>query len=442
MGHAHDHHVKVVDKFEFAGSARKLTLGLIGVGLVLFVLGIFLAMNAGDGHAADHGHHGSLAPATQTVTLASAGGEHGGAHHGPLGGWLGRVWSNILLNGVYFLGVAILALFFIAYNYVSESGWYAFFKRLPESMAHFIFIAFPILIVTFFLGKDYLYFWTNPEIAAHDALLIKKAPYLNEGFFIVRQLFIFGLWALFLVLFRRASLNEDKFGTTKYHKNLVALSAVFIVVFGLSISVVAWDWVMSIDAHWFSTMFSIRVFSNALITFFCVLALLMIFLRNQGYFPAFNKSHQHDIGKYIFGFSVFWAYIWFCEFLLIWYANIPEEGFYFRQRLDYYGWQFAMNAILNLLLPLLVLMTNDSKKNDTILATVAGILLVGHWNDLYMMIFPGTMGNNWSIGLLEIGAFLFFGGLFLFVTFTVLSRSALVPKNHPMLQESLHHHYY
>jgi hypothetical protein len=443
MGHAHDTHITVVEKFEFTGRSRTLTLGLIGVGLVLFILGIVLAMNSG---TAEPAHHGAIKSATAaSAQLTAHGGEHAdgaaSAHHGPLGGWMGRMWSNILLNAVYFTGAGILALFFIAFNYVSESGWYSYFKRLPEAMAHFIFLGFPIMLVCFVLGKDYLYFWANPDLVSHDELLKIKSPFLNESSFLMREIFIFALWAFFLWLFRRASLNEDKFGTTKYHRNLVTISALFIIVFGLSISVVAWDFVMSIEAHWFSTMFSIRVFSNALITFFCILALLLMFLRKEGVFNAFNKSHQHDVGKYMFGFSIFWAYIWFCEFLLIWYANIPEEGGYFVFRLEHYSTQFILNAILNLILPLFVLMANSSKRQDTTLAIVAGILLIGHWNDLFMMIMPGTMAENWSVGILELGTFLLFGGLFLFVTFTVLSRAAIVPKNHPFLQESLHHHY-
>jgi hypothetical protein len=214
------------------------------------------------------------------------------------------------------------------------------------------------------------------------------------------------------------------------------------VFFGASSSIAAWDWVMSIDTHWFSTMFGWYVFASWWVTGLATITLIVAFLKGEGYLKIVNSNHLHDLGKFVWAFSIFWTYIWFSQFLLIYYAHIPEETVYFveRMRNSPYGWIFYTNIILNFVLPFLLLMTRDAKRQLSTLKVVCPIIVVGHWLDFYNMVTPGVMQHNGAIGLLEIGVFLIFGSVFLLFVLNNLSKVPLFGKNDPMLEESLHHH--
>jgi len=462
-GHGHDEHFEHVERYNFEAGTRKFTFGLIGVGLVLLILGIFLAKGKYDHH--EDGHHASAtttalvsndahgddhgddhAKADKAHGAEAHGDDHGGGHHGPKGGLLGRIFSNLLLNGFYFTGLSLLALFIVSVSYAANGGWYAMFKRIPESMSVFAPIGAAMLLLVFVLGKEYLYFWSIPEIAAHDELIQKKAGYLNTGFFIGREAVILLIWAALIYFIRKTSSEEDRFGDpnsyNKYFLRQNLLSGIYLITFAATFSFFSWDYIMSIDAHWFSTMFAVRTFSTMFVSAFALMTLIVLHLKAEGFLPYFNKSHQHDLGKFVFAFSIFWTYIWFGEYILIWYANIPEEGVYYDTRLSYYKLPFFTNVFINFVLPFFVLMTNDSKRQATTLAVMCVIILLGHWLDLFVMIMPGTMGAEWGIGLLEIGMYLFFMGAYLFATLSTLSKVKLIPVNHPYLKESLLHHYH
>jgi hypothetical protein len=214
------------------------------------------------------------------------------------------------------------------------------------------------------------------------------------------------------------------------------------VFFAVSSSVAAWDWVMSIDTHWFSTMFGWYVFASWWVTGLALITLIVVYLKDAGYLKIVNANHLHDLGKFIFAFSVFWTYIWFGQFLLIYYAHIPEETVYFIERMTTspYSWIFFANLILNFVLPFLLLMTRDAKRHMSMLKVVCPIVIVGHWFDFYNMVTPGVMKEQGGLGLLEIGLALIFLAAFLWITLSSLSKMPLFGKNHPMLEESLHHH--
>jgi hypothetical protein len=199
---------------------------------------------------------------------------------------------------------------------------------------------------------------------------------------------------------------------------------------------------MSIDPHWFSTMFGWYVFASWWVAGLAMITLVVANLKDAGYLKMVNANHLHDLGKFIFAFSIFWTYIWFSQFMLIYYANIPEETVYFLQRIRNapYSWIFYTNLILNFVLPFLLLMTRDAKRHMSMLKVVCPIVIVGHWLDFYNMITPGVMQYNGSLGLLEIGLGLIFLAGFLFVALNALSKVPLVAKNHPMMAESLNHH--
>jgi len=213
------------------------------------------------------------------------------------------------------------------------------------------------------------------------------------------------------------------------------------VFYAFTQSVAAWDWVLSIDTHWFSTMFGWYVFASWWVSALALITYIIIILRDNGYLTFVNHSVLHDLGKYVFAFSVFWTYIWFSQFLLIYYANIPEETIYFVERLDsdiYFPF-FIVNLILNFFFPFLFLMTRASKRFTRFLKIACPIVLFGHFIDFYLMITPGVLKSNGGFGFLEIGLLFVFLSAFLFVILQGLTKLPLVAKNHPMLDESLHH---
>ena len=279
----------------------------------------------------------------------------------------------------------------------------------------------------------------NPD---YDPIIAGKKPFLNIGFYTFRTVAFFIVWIGFFILMKKEHLAEDIDGKISHWKRLITMSAVYIIFFAVSSAVASWDWVMSIDTHWYSTMFGWYVFASWFVSGLAGITLIVTLLRENGYLPMINENHLHDLGKYVFAFSIFWTYIWFSQFLLIYYANIPEESVYFIERLssDLYAPVFYLNIILNFFFPFLVLMTRDSKRHGVFLKIVCTVVLFGHWLDFYLMVTPGTLQENGGFGFLEIGTIMIYLAAFLFVVLNGLTKSALVPKNHPMMQESLHHH--
>ena len=275
-----------------------------------------------------------------------------------------------------------------------------------------------------------------------DSIIAGKDWYLNTPFYIARMVVFFVVWiALFMVMKKRMLAEDLDTDTNQWYK-LRGLSAIFLVFFAYSSSMAAWDWIMSIDPHWFSTMFGWYVFASWWVSGLALIAFIAVLLKENGYLKIVNENHLHDLGKFIWGFSIFWTYIWFSQFLLIYYANIPEETIYFIERLHSYTYvgYFFINLILNFFLPFLLLMTRQAKRHSRILKVVCPIIIFGHWIDFFLMVTPGTMKDNGGFGLLEIGTILIFGSAFLFVVLSNLAKHPLIAKNHPMLEESLHHH--
>jgi len=355
-----------------------------------------------------------------------------------------QAWPNLLMNNFYFMAIALGGTFFLAVQYVAEVGWSVVIKRVLESMGQWLLFAMVLMIIIFLAGKHHLYHWTHSELydpnsPEYDTILVGKSGFLNEPFFIIRMILYLVIWVGFTKLLRKGSLAmEISNGVEHYRKN-VRYSATFLVLFAITSSTSAWDFIMSIDAHWFSTLFGWYTFAGIFISALSVLALLVVYLKSNGYLPEVKDSHLHDIGKFMFAFSIFWTYLWFAQFMLIWYANLPEEVTYYMTRFDHYRGMFVGTFFINFICPFLVLMASDAKKRTGILAVVASILFIGHWMDLFVMIMPGTVGEHWHIGWMEIGTTIGFAGAFLYSTFHYLSKAALVPANHPMLQESLHH---
>ena len=422
-----------------AGLKKKIFITII-VGVVLFIAGVLIG--DGGGH---HGHEAAAEAAHEVTEAVEAHGHEDASHHGG-GSFVTRIWSNLWINNVYFTGIALIAVFWIAVQYVAEAGWSTVIKRIPESMGMYLPIGGILMVVFFFLGGHDIFHWTHegimdPNSEHYDSIIAGKSGYLNTGFFVARMVIYFALWFGFYMMFRKFSQNEDLQGGTSWHYKSFKFAAGFLVIFAVTSSTAPWDWVLSIDTHWFSTMFGWYVFASWFIAGLSFMTLSTVLLKEAGYLKEVNSSHLHDLGKFVFGFSIFWTYIWFSQFFLIWYSNIPEEAVYFTYRFQEYKGVLFVNLFVNFVIPFLVLMTHESKRQNIILKVATVVILVGHYLDFFLMVMPGTVKENYGFGFVEIGAFLVFGGIFVFMFVNTLSKSKLIAENHPFIEESKHHHY-
>ena len=362
-----------------------------------------------------------------------------------------QAWSNLLHNTFYFMVISLCGTFFLALQYVSEAGWSVSIKRIPEAMGMFLPYAAVLMLIVFFgnliagnNGGHYLYHWLHhdlydPTSPEYDKIIDGKSAYLNLPFFVVRMLSYFIVWVGFAFTLRKLSLKEDKEGGDKFYKKAKRVSAAFLVLFAITSSTAAWDFVMSIDTHWFSTLFGWYTFAGLFISGLSVMAIISVYLIKKGLMPWVTEHHLHDLGKFMFAFSVFWTYLWFSQFMLIWYANLPEEVTYFLVRFEHYRGLFWANFFINFVTPFLVLMTRDAKRKLNTLMAVGVILFIGHWIDTFLMITPGVVKEDWHIGWMEIGTTIGFIGLFMIVTLNAISKAPLLREKHPLLKESLHH---
>jgi len=351
-----------------------------------------------------------------------------------------RTWVNYLLVNYYFISITIGASFFFAIQYVAQAGWSAAFKRIPEAIMGYIPVAGVFFLLLFF-GMHNVFEWTHEEVVQHDHLLAHKSPYLNEPFFFIRVIVFFGAWSLLTRFLRKLSLKEDVSGGMDYFIKSELYSKIFIFVVALSFSLFATDMLLSLEPHWFSTIFAARSFISSFLHGSAVIALMVIWLNHTGYLKMLNKSHLHDFTRYIFMTSIVWGYFTFVEFMLIWYGNIPEETFYFAKRWDgAYMVLFFVSIAINWFLPFIVLMPKSTSRNRKVIVPVIILLFIGQYIELYYHIWPATMPEP-GFGLIEIGAFAGYLGLFARVVATRLAKANLVPKNHPYLEESLYHQF-
>ncbi|MFT4902627.1 MAG: hypothetical protein ACI84S_000324 [Thalassomonas sp.] len=359
-------------------------------------------------------------------------------------------WPALLFNTYFYIGISVFGVFFVAMQYVSEAGWSIVLKRVPEA----IMAALPVfslimlfIMVASIMHWNHIYHWLHEGIMTvghddYDAIIAGKEAYLNASFFIIRTIIYLLGWNYFAKKLRSLSILEDREGGTGIHFKSVSTSAWFMVFFAVTSAMASWDWIMSIDAHWFSTIFGWYVFAEWCAIGFTTVLLFTLYLKRQGYLQDVNENHIHDLGKWVFAFSLVWTYIWFSQFMLIWYANIPEEVTYFTARLEVenYKFLFWFSMIINFIAPIILLMSRDAKRNNGRLIFVSCIILVGHWLNSYLLVTPGTLGTHGHIGFTEIGIGLGFAGLLIHLVLNALTKEPLETKNHPFLDESKHLH--
>lgn len=406
-------------EFQISTKAKKTIFGVIGVGLVAFIIGIVQTSGT-----------------DQFMT---------------------RIFSNFLIDGFFFFAIALGALFFLALQYATETGWSVAVKRVVEGVASYVIVGIVVLIVLFailtlthggYFGIDtthghhtgHIYQWMDDEIVAHDPIIAGKAPFLTKPFFWVVTLIYFATYFFFYRGFRKRSLQEDLEGGTKIHFKNFSKAALFLVLFGYFSSTSSWHWIMSIDAHWFSTLYGWYVFGGMWCTAMTTIMLVVLYLKKLGHLQHVNDSHIHDIGKWIFATSFLWSYLFFSQLMLYWYADIPEEVIYYVTRIEDYKYIFWGMFMINFIIPMLILMSADAKRHAGILMFVCVAIILGHWTDVYMLVTPGSMGEHGTIGFLEVGLFMIFAGVFTFFVLNTLTKAPLMPKNHPYLDESKHHH--
>jgi hypothetical protein len=362
-----------------------------------------------------------------------------------------RFWAALLHNSVYFLLVVNSAMFFICATTLTWGGWQMSFRRVSEAISTCVpvigVITFVILMVLVFGPNHTLYQWTDNEHVQYDPILLHKSGFLNKTFFAVWSLItIVGWWFLGQRMRHLSRSIDDRKITIaegkRYIWNNTVMAAVYIVLFALTVmSSIPWLWLMSLDAHWYSTMYSWYTFASSFVAGIALITIFVVFLKNLGYLELTTKEHLHDLGKFQFAFSIFWTYLWFSQFMLIWYANIPEETIYFKVRMQgAYRGIFFLNLIINFIAPLLILMTRGSKRNYGTITMMSVLLLFGHWLDFFQMVMPAASKDHVPFMLLDFGVALGFIGLIMFVTARSLSRVPLYARNHPFLKESIIHH--
>jgi len=414
-----------MDQFKFEGNQKSLFIGMMAVGLVCMALTFF-----GD-------------DALHT-----------------------RFWTNYLHNTVFFTGISFALLFAYCAFTLAYAGWFVTFKRVWEAYYQFLIVGLVLmlpLIGGLWMGYHHIYHWNVAEDVATDAVLFGKSGFLNKTWYTLGTLIVVGIWYVCANRIRSYSIAEDNNGGSTDYSEYISIKkwGGFFMFFGaFSSAAMIWQWLMSIDPHWYSTMYAWYATASFFVAGLSLTIITIIFLKSKGYLESVDGNHLHDIGKYLFAFSIFWTYLWFDQYMLIWYANNGEETVYFQTRMQQYPVLFYGNLLINFVMPFFVLMRNSVKRKHGIMMFAACILLFGHWWDVFMMIKPGALHTAHEImahgdhgadhaagftsgftlpGLLEIGTFIGFLGLYLYLGFNQLTKASLTPKNDPYLQEALHH---
>jgi hypothetical protein len=350
-----------------------------------------------------------------------------------------RVLAGALLVSQYAMGLGLAGLCFVAIHYTTGASWSVAIRRVPEALAVTLPLSTLLLLVVF-ATRPQLYAWTEPGFMAEGgASWAFKRWWLSWPFFLARSGAYCAAWILFAVAIRRGSQRQDADGDRRWTRGNVRLSAAFLIVFAVTFSMASVDWIMSLEASWYSTIFGVYAFAGLFSSGLAAILAAVLWLERRGALQnAVNENHLHDLGKLLFAFSSFWMYIWLSQYLLVWYTNIPEEAAYFARRT--HGWWLALtaiNVVLNWIIPFFVLLRRDAKRDRRTLAWVAAIVLAGRWIDLYVMIFPAIVAAGGAPGVWEFAVTVSGIGIFCLFFARTLRGASLVPVADPQLQESL-----
>ena len=404
----------IKEQFEIPSRLKTISLALIGVGVAAFLIGLF-----------------TKGMGTEEERVEFIG--------------------TLMYNTIFWTLVCNASMFFICATTMAMGAWQMAIRRVPEAISTLVPVfggmTFLILMYVVFVDHNHhIYHWLSEE-AKSDPILKGKLGFLNPTFFFIWTTLAIGLCAYLGHQMRKLSSEADEAAMNnetggRYVIRNTRTAAMFIVWFGLTVgSTIPWLWLMSIDAHWYSTMYSWYTFASSFVSGMSLVALWIIYLKTKGYLEYANQEHLHDIGKFMFAFSVFWTYLWFSQYMLIWYANIPEETIYFKHRVQGpYKGIFFLNIIINFLCPLLILMKRAVKRNYSYMTFMAVLIIFGHWIDFYQMVMGSLRKDDASLSWLDFGIAALYVGLMIFFTARALAKKPLVAKYHPFLKESLIHH--
>lgn len=360
-----------------------------------------------------------------------------------------RFWAVLLHDSVFFTLITTVSIFVMAATALAQAGWLIAYRRVMEAIGANVWIFGTIAAVVMFLivftfkdahGVNTIYGWVTP---GNDKILLGKSAFLNKGMFVFFTLLTVGLWSFFGHKFRAMSIAQESApkNDTKIYWKVFRMGGVFLFVYALTqMSTAPWLWIMSVQPHWYSTLFSWYTFASAFVSGMSLILLWVVYLKNQGNLELVTKEHMHDLAKFMFAFSIFWTYLWFAQYMLIWYANIPDETVFFKLRQQGpYSIIFYANFIINFVMPIIILMARPSKRNYFTITFMAMVIIFGHWLDFYQMIMPGPLGENWHINWYEIGIFMGFVGILINCVAKTLTKSSLITHNNLLLKETVIH---
>jgi hypothetical protein len=356
----------------------------------------------------------------------------GSDHHGE------QFYFSYLTAYMYGLSIALGGLFFVIVQFLVRAGWSVVVRRVAENVMGTLPL-FALLFIPVYLGLHHTHHhWWGHDVS-HDPILAGKTPYLNQPFFTVRAVFYLVVWSALSLTFWRWSTSQDKSGDHDLTRRLQWWSAPALILFAVTLTFAAVDWMKSMEPHWFSTMWGVYYFAGCVVSIFASLSLLVLWLQRDGFIKdIINEEHRHDLGKLLFGFIVFWSYIAFSQFFLIWYANLPEETIWFEHR-STHGWEniAALLIVGHFFIPFFFLLPRAMKRNPVTLSLGALWVLFIHYMDLYFVVMPVLHKKGPAFGAVDLLCLVGVLGLFLGAFAYVAGRSELVPVKDPRLPESL-----
>jgi len=349
----------------------------------------------------------------------------------------GRVWPAYLVGAVFAITIALGGVVFVTIHHLTNAAWSTTIRRVPEALAAYLPIGAVAMLVTL-AGAGALYEWTHPGVIEAEGAMAFKAAWLQLPFFAVRMVVVLGVWVGFAWLLRRQSLRQDHRPGVAATMRSRVISGVFLVVLALTITTASVDWLMSVQPHFYSTLYGWYVFSGVFASGLAAIAVVVVWLRARGLMPHVTTEHLHNLGKMVFAFSTFWAYLWFCQYMLIYYANLPEEGIYYASRFAVPGGAtfFIANVALGWIVPFVLLIGRGAKRNPRWLVAGSLAVIAGHYLDIATIVLPPTTGSSVP-GVIDIVVVAGFGALVLLVADRALSRAAMAPVHDPYLEEGL-----
>lgn len=352
-----------------------------------------------------------------------------------------QFFFSYLVSFAFFSSIALASLFFVMLQHVTRSQWSAALRRIPETFSSNIYI-WALFIIPILLGMHSLYHWTHPEAVAHDPVLQGKSPFLNIPFFLIRQLIYFSLWGFLGYKLYNTSIEMDKTEDWSLQTFLRRMSGPGLFFFAITFAFASFDWLMALDPHWYSTIFGVYYFAMSFQGLFATLILVIIFLWKKGLLTdTIQRGHIYDLGVQMFGFTVFYAYIAFSQFLLIYYANIPEETVWFLERLNG-GYEYLAYFYLfgRFVIPFVVLLSKRAKSNYKVVTGISILILASHLVELYWIVMPVLNEHGFHLNWMTITSFFGLGGIFMGLFFHRFKQNKMVPLKDPKLADSLNKH--